>query len=132
MPPPSSPAELLVKVLLITVAVPPLLEMPPPAPPSMAPLLVKVLPLTVTVPKLKMPPPASGGVAGEGAAAHRQRPAKFVEDAAAAESASAELLVKVLPLTVSVPPSLKMPPPASPAELLVKVLPITVSVPPAR
>ena len=40
----------------------------------------------------------------------------------------AALLVKVLPLTVTVPVCLAMPPPSS-AELLVKVLPLTVAVP---
>ena len=87
---------------------------------------MKVLPLTVAVPVVEDAAAAvAGGVAGEGAAAHRQRPE--VGDAAAA--VPAELPVKVLPLTVTVP-LLTMPPPSSPsAELLVKVLPITVAVP---
>ena len=98
-----------------------------------------------------MPPPILGrGVAGEGAAADRQRPA--VVDAAAV--AVAELPERVLSLTVSVP-SLTMPPPPSArgvagegaaadrqrpfvvdaaavgsAELPERVLPLTVSVPP--
>ena len=63
---------------------------------------MKVLPLTVTVPLLSMPPPTT----------------------------LAELLVKVLSLTVAVPKKFSMPPPALLAELLVKVLPITVAVPP--
>ena len=70
---------------------------------------MKVLPLTVNVPPFVEDAAAAvaGGVAGEGAAAHRQRP--VVEDAAA--ECRRALLVKVLPLTVAVPP-LKMPPPS--------------------
>ena len=67
----------------------------------------------------------AGGVAGEGAAAHRRRPE--VVEAAAAEAA--ELPVKVLPLTVAVTAELTRPPPKRLAELPVKVLSITVAVP---
>ena len=87
---------------------------------------MKVLPLTVAVPPFVDEAAAvGGGVAGEGAAAHRRRP--DVDEAAAV--GLAELLVKVLPLTVAVPPlSLSRPPPTL-AELLVKELPLTVAVP---
>ena len=95
-PPPSVPAELLVKELPLTVAVRPRRCRGRRL--EVAELLVKVLPLTVAVPKLARPPPWCGGVAGEGAADHRRRPE--VGEAAATE---AELLVKVLPLTVAVP-----------------------------
>ena len=133
----------------------------------LAELLVKELPLTVAVPprSLARPPPeaggvagegaaahrrrpevdeaaaiGAGGVAGEGAAAHRRRPTTLVGEAAAegggvagegaaahrrrpdvGEAAArvlAELLVKELPLTVAVP-KLTRPPPKV-AELLVK------------
>ena len=58
-PPPSLPAELLVKELPLTVAVPKKLTRPPPSVP--AELLVKELPLTVAVPprSLARPPPQS-------------------------------------------------------------------------
>ena len=100
-------AELLVKELPLTVAVP-TLSRPPPS--VLAELLVKELPLTVAVPLLSLsrPPPLAGGVAGEGAAAHRRRP-EVVE---AAAIVLAELLVKELPLTVAVP-KLSRPPPRS-------------------
>ena len=72
-------AELLVKVLPLTVAVP-LLSRPPPS--TLAELLVKVLPLTVAVPLVvEAAAEVAGGVAGEGAAADRRRTA--VVDAAA-------------------------------------------------
>ena len=96
-------AKLPVKVQSLTVAVPPFsLAMPPP---KTAELLVKVLSLTVAVPLLSRPPPllllaellvkvlpmhrrrtaslvveaaaVTGGVAGEGAAADRDRPEVF-------------------------------------------------------
>ena len=71
----------------------------------LAELPVKVLPLTVTVPtkpcvgrgRRRL---SGGGVAGEGAVAHRHRP-EAVGEAAADELA--ELPVKVLSLTVTVP-----------------------------
>ena len=66
----------------------------------------------------------AGGVAGEGAAAHRRRPG-VVE---AAADRVAELLVKVLPLTVAVPRRCEAAA-VELAELLVKVLPLTVAVP---
>ena len=69
--PPPSVAELRVKVQPLTVAVP-TLSRPPPS--ARAELRVKVLQLTVAGPTLSMPPPKLGGVAGEGAAAHRRRP----------------------------------------------------------
>ena len=57
MPPPATPAELLVKVLPLTLAVPPLsLARPPPL--VVAVLLVKLLPLTLTLPTLSRPPPS--------------------------------------------------------------------------
>ena len=100
-------AELLVKVLPPTLAVRRLLTRPPPlsaelavkvlpttlaVPPSrcrgrrrwLAELLVKVLPPTLAIPDLSRPPPiGAGGVAGEGAADHRRRPAGLVGEAAA-------------------------------------------------
>ena len=114
------------KVLLLTVAVPEL-SRPPPLPKE--PLPVKVLPITVAVPPLRGRRRRCrwSGVAGEGAAAYCRCSALRVEDAAA--EASAELLVKVLPLTVSVPPnSLARPPPKN-AELLEKTLLMIVNVP---
>ena len=56
MPPPALLALLPEKVLLVTVSVPPSLKMPPPPPPALLP--EKVLLVTVSVPPLlKMPPP---------------------------------------------------------------------------
>ncbi len=107
-PPPLLP----LRVLLLTVNVPPLLKMPPP-PFTVAELLERVLLLpqrgkmpppvgvpervlllTVNVPWFKMPPPAL----------------------------AAELPERVLLLTVNVPPSFRMPPPSLVAELSKKVL----------
>ena len=65
-------AELLVKELPLTVAVPPVRCEA--AAMKLAELLVKVLPLTVAVPIVGEAAAEAGGVAGEGAAAHRRRP----------------------------------------------------------
>ena len=61
-----------------------------------------------------MPPPsAARAIAGEGAVGDRQRAAEVVVDAAAAAASLLALLPeKVLLVTVSVPLSLKMPPPS--------------------
>ena len=97
MPPPLFEAELPVRVLPLTLTVPvPKLPIPPPL--DLAMLLDRVLPLTVSVPSFWMPPPRRGGVAGQGAAADRQR--AVVVDAAADLGGVAG---QVLPLTVSVP-----------------------------
>ena len=114
------------KVLSLTVAVPSLSRPPP----KLAELPVKVLPLTVTVPKLSLRGRrrVDGGVAGEGAAAHRRRPEVLLSRPP--PSMLAELPVKVLPLTVTVPKLSRPPPPPKPVtELPVKVLPLTVAVP---
>ena len=99
MPPPKPLAELRVKVLPLTVAVPKL-KMPPP---KLAVLLVKVLRLTVAVPPklLKRPPPKLAALL-----------VKVLP-----------LTVAVPPLSFSRPPPL--PPPA----LLEKTLLLTVTVP---
>ena len=79
-------AELLVKVLPLTVAVPKL----PTPPPLVAELPVKVLPLTLAFPSFVEAAAewdADGGVAGEGAAAHTRRTAGVVVEAAADSSA---------------------------------------------
>ena len=60
------------KVLSGTVIAPKRLEMPPPI--AMAELLVNVQPLIVSVSALCDAAALAGGVAGEGAAADRQRP----------------------------------------------------------
>ena len=84
---------MLVKELPLTVAVPKLAR-PPPT--TLAELLVKVLPLTVAVPVTLVDEAAAedvGGVAGEGAVAHRRRPgvgeAAAIEGGVASEGAVA-------------------------------------------
>ena len=124
MPAPTA-AELPVKLLAFTLTEPagPLIRPPPTEP---AELLTNVLPLTLAVPTLAGLRRSRGGVAGEGAADHRRRRRRW----RGRRPELAELPVKVLSLTVTVPDWLTMPPPPSLAELPVKVLPLTVAVPP--
>ena len=146
-----SVAELPVKVLPRTVAVPRVVV--DAAAEEVAELSVKVLPLTVVVPPFCRCRRRRRGVAGEGAVAHRRRPAisflmpppslpaellaKVLSLTVVSPSSRGrrqrgeELPVKVLPRTVTVPPGpLSRPPPRKPAQLPVKVLSLTVAVPP--
>ena len=86
-------------MLLLTVSVP--AEVGDAAAVASAELPERVQLVTVSVPPtLEMPPPNVGGVAGEGAAGDRQR--AVVVDAAAADTL-AELPERVQSVTVSVP-----------------------------
>ena len=125
------------KVLSLTVTVPPMSLLEAAAAVVPAELPVKVLPVTVAVPEplvrgrceLRSPPPACGGVAGEGAAAHRRRTASLSRPPPRA----AELPVKVLSRTVTVPTGpLATPPPSPPAASLMKVTAKLTRPPPCR